>query len=653
MAVILGTAGHIDHGKTSLVRALTGIDCDRLEEEKRRGITIELGFAWAELPDGERLGIVDVPGHERFVKNMVAGAAGVDFVMLVIAADEGVMPQTREHLEICSLLGLRRGFVALTKVDMVDEEWLMLVREDIRAFLKGSFLEEAPLFPVSSATNEGIGALREHIFSTAAHLPPRRGTDIFRLPVDRVFTMKGHGTVITGTVVSGTLQVGSEARLMPPDAATRVRGLQRHGASVESVSAGQRCAVNVQDLDIPDIERGFVLAKADELFPSTRWLVRLTSLASAPRPLRRRAEIHFHHGARECQARVVFRDRDKLAPGETALAEVRFDEEMVGVFGDHCVVRAYSPLRTVAGGVLISPVPPDLRRKDPLLADKTRLLESLLALARAEEDAHGSPKAKEAAAALISAVLELRGSRGANECLLKALTGLNSRALEGGLQQATASGSIICWDKENRLRIGNAAFAALREACLARAAELHRRDPLKPAFSRGAVCSVWCKDLPPRLVHKLLESIIKEGRLVNEGEGLRLAEHTVTLGADQADLRGALLHGHSTAGITPPNLKDLLEELKVSPKEAAPVLRLLCEEGALVKVKDGLYYDGKALREILDKARLWFDDHENLDVGGLKEILGISRKYLIALLEYMDNERITVRVGDQRRWRGR
>lgn len=377
MAVVLGTAGHIDHGKTSLVRALTGMDCDRLGEEKRRGITIELGFAWLDLPDGERLGIVDVPGHERFVKNMVAGAAGVDFVMLVIAADEGVMPQTREHLEICSLLGINSGFVAMTKIDMVDSEWLALVEEDIRRFLEGTFLESAPLFPVSSATGLGLDALKAYILQNAAAQPSRRRSDIFRLPVDRVFSMKGHGTVITGTVVSGALNSGAEACFMPPALPSRARGMQRHGKSVDKVSAGQRCAVNVQGLEVTDIERGFVLAKPGELFPSKRWLLRLTCLASAPRPLRQRVEIHFHHGTRECPARVVFRDRDKLAPGETALAEARFPEEMVGIFGDHCVLRAYAPLRTVAGGVLISPLPPELRRKDPELADKLRLLEQL------------------------------------------------------------------------------------------------------------------------------------------------------------------------------------------------------------------------------------------------------------------------------------
>lgn len=656
MAVVLGTAGHIDHGKTSLVRALTGIDCDRLEEEKRRGITIELGFAWVDMPGGERLGIVDVPGHERFVKNMVAGAAGVDFVMLVIAADEGIMPQTREHLEICSLLGVRSGLVALTKTDMVDADWLDMVREEISGFLEGTFLENAPIFPVSSATGVGVDALREHILHMAATLPAQRRSDIFRLPVDRVFSMKGHGTVVTGTVISGGCRAGDELRFMPAELPTRARGLQRHGKPAESVQAGQRCAINVQGMEVGEIERGFVLAHPNELFASNRWLVKLSCLESSPRALRQRVEIHFHHGTRECPARIFFRDREKLAPGETALAEVRFQEPMVGVFGDHCVLRAYSPLRTVAGGMLVSPLPPELRAKDPNRPARLRMLNELPSLRdTAENPGVGKADAKardEARAAIVNAVLALRGKEGASEAQLRVLTGLPLQALETALQLLATRGEALRWDKETRCWIGKTPFALLLASCLERAAELHKRDPLKPSFTRGALCTGWCKNLPPRLTQKVLDQTLKQGDLTAEGDGLRLKTHTVSLAADQAGLRQKILDAHSTAGLTPPNVKDVLEALAVSSKEAAPVLRLLCEEGALVRIKDGLYYHGPALADILQRVRRWFEHHENLDVGGLKELLGLSRKYLIALLEYMDNEHITVRVGDQRRFRG-
>ena len=356
MPLIMGTAGHIDHGKTTLVKALTGIDCDRLEEERRRGITIELGFAFMDLPDNKRLGIVDVPGHERFVKNMVAGASGIDFVLLIIAADEGVMPQTSEHLEICSLLGLETGIVVLTKTDMVEAEWLEMVQEDVRGYLEGTFLEDAPLIPVSAQTGEGMDTLRAAIMQLIADYTPHRPNDLFRIPIDRVFTMKGHGTVITGTMTSGSISLGEDVVLFPSGQTTKVRGLQSHGATVETALAGLRTAVNLPGLEVSDIQRGEILARPGSLFPHQIWDLKLTCLASSPRPLKNRKEIHFHHGCRELSARLFFPDRDKLSPGETAICQAHFSEPMVGVRGDHCVIRAFSPLRTVAGGILLNPL---------------------------------------------------------------------------------------------------------------------------------------------------------------------------------------------------------------------------------------------------------------------------------------------------------
>lgn len=647
MSVVMGTAGHIDHGKTSLVRALTGIDCDRLEEEKRRGITIELGFAWADMPGGERLGIVDVPGHERFVKNMVAGASGVDFVMLVIAADEGVMPQTREHLEICSLLGIRRGFVALTKIDMADAAWLELVTEDVRQFVAGSFLEGAPIFPVSAATGQGMEALRKYLFDSVKKMPARDGTDIFRLPVDRVFTLKGHGTVVTGTVASGAVETGEEVCVQPQGTPSRARSLQCHGAPAEIVRAGRRCAMNLQGVDVDDIRRGDVVCRPGTLFPSRRWLVNLTCLASAPRPLRQRTEVHFHHGTRECAARVRFYDRDRLAPGETCLAELRFSEDMTGLFGDHCVLRAYSPLRTVAGGTAVSVLPPELRARDPRRAEKLALL------ARLPELADPGYVTEHTASDLVSAALELAGPAGTDVPRLQVLTGLRATPLQKQLQDMASRGNALCWDRESRAWITTPALQRLLDACVARTGQCHTRDPLKPAVSQGAACAGWSAGLPPRLVQKTLELALKKGLLVREGDGLRLPSHKVSLGDDAERLRTILLEAHDRAGMTPPNLKDVLEETGATEKQALPVLRLLCEEKRLVRLKDGLYCSRAAVDAILDRVRAWFADHDDLDVGGLKTILGLSRKYLIAILEYMDREKITVRIGDKRQYRGR
>lgn len=651
MAVILGTAGHIDHGKTSLVRALTGIDCDRLEEEKRRGITIELGFAWLDLPDGSRLGIVDVPGHERFVRNMVAGAAGVDFVMLVIAADEGVMPQSREHLEICSLLGIRNGFVALTKTDMVDAELLELAREDVAGFLKGSFLEGAPIFPVSSTTGEGLEAIRAHILATAAALPPRSGSDIFRLPVDRVFTMKGHGTVVTGTVVSGSLDKGEELCLVPGgargDVRTRARSLQQHGQASEKAVSGQRCAINLQGLAVEDVERGQILARPGRLFAGKRWLARMTCLPSAPNPLRHRGELHFHHGSRECLAKVFLRDRDKLAPGETAVVEIRFSGEMAGIAGDHCVLRSGVPLRTVAGGIILDPLPPLLTRRDPAHAEKLEIQNRLPDLRSALQ---GSGKAADREN-LVLALVRLSGRGGTDEARLAVRSGLPDTAMADALGKLASRGAVLIFDREARQWIGKSAFEALVAESAERAKTLHAKDPLKPLFSRNAFAAGWGRNLSPKLVHKVIEQAVKNGILASEGDGLRLASHSVTLGKDDSDLRRKLLDAHIAAGLSPKNLGELLTDLGSSKQKAAPVLKVLCDEGELVKINEGLYYHKAVHADFLARVNEWFASNDDLDLAGLRQILPLSRKYLIALLEYLDNERITVRVGDARKLR--
>ncbi|MDR0239043.1 MAG: selenocysteine-specific translation elongation factor, partial [Deltaproteobacteria bacterium] len=502
MPVIMGSAGHIDHGKTSLVRALTGIDCDRLEEEKRRGITIELGFAYYGLPGGERLGIVDVPGHERFVKNMVAGATGIDFVMLVIAADEGVMPQTREHLEICSLLGIRHGFVALTKTDMVDEEWLELAKDDIAAFTQGSFLENAPVYPVSSVTGQGIDELKRHILQQAGTLAPRRRNDLLRLPIDRVFTMKGHGTVVTGTLISGALHVGDEVVLEPSGIASKVRGLQSHGSAAGGGRAGTRAAVNLQGVEVGDIRRGEVLARPGTLFPSQRWHVRLQCLASSPRALRHRTEVHVHHGTKELFARLHFFGRDRLHPGECALAELRLSEPLAGVFADRCVLRAFSPLRTVAGGLVLQPLGLSLHKRDPRYAARLAWLEELAAPALAPD-----PQAER----LVGVQILLAGDKGTDRAQLSVLSNLDGKALDNALQSLSSKGEISCFDKDSRAYIAAGVLDDLCAACLAQAAAFHRKEPLKNGMARGALNAEWSRELPPRLAHFVVERCIRNG----------------------------------------------------------------------------------------------------------------------------------------------
>ncbi len=643
MPFILGTAGHIDHGKTSLVQALTGINCDRLEEERRRGITIELGFAWMDLPDGQRLGIIDVPGHERFVRNMVAGAAGIDLVMLVIAADEGVMPQTREHLDICSLLGIRRGFVVLTKCDMVEEDWIEFVKADTAAFLEGSFLEGCPILPVSSVTGQGLDAVRAHIAREVHALQPARGTDIFRLPVDRVFSLKGFGTIVTGTVISGHINVNEDAVVMPAGHATHIRSLQRHEQPTEAAEHGERCAANLQGLDVSDISRGSVLARPGTLLPSERWIVRLTCLADQPLAVRSRTEMHFHHGSLETLARACLFDRPKLAPGETALAEIRFTSPLAAVFGDHCVLRAGSPLRAVAGGVIVSPLPPQFRAKDPARSARLALLDRLPDLAAA--------RTPENDAALTSGALSLRGPEGADLAVLRVLTGLPKKRLDKALQQLSAQKKALCCDREVQLWVDADTFAALCAGALLRASDLQAKDPLMAGFARAALATGWARGVPVKVTGRVFDSLIAEGRLNAAGELLGLSGQSVTLSNRQQQLADALVDAHVRGGLTPPNLKDVLADLRVSDKEAAPVVRVLATDGDLVRVRDGMYYARDAFQEILNRVAAWFDGHDNLDVTDMKELFGLSRKYNIALLEYLDQARYTVRIGDKRQFR--
>lgn len=636
MSVIMGTAGHIDHGKTSLIRALTGIDCDRLGEEKRRGITIELGFAYVDLPGGERMGIVDMPGHERFVRTMVAGASGIDFVMLVISADEGVMPQTREHLEICTLLGVRHGIVALTKIDMVDADMLELATEDVREFLKGTFLEGAPIFPVSSVTGEGLDALRAAI-AEQSRRQPRRRSDLFRLPVDRVFSLKGHGTVVTGTLVSGSAACGDEVELLPSGRRSHIRSVQSHGEGQEKAEAGHRISLNLHGLSVEDISRGDVVTHVGTMKNSRRWIVELTCLASSPRGLRHRGEIHFHHSARELAARLYFYDRDRLEPGDTALVEVHFSEPVAGVFADRCIVRAFSPLRTVAGGSILYPLDTAPRRSHIDEAMQKRLL-SL-------PDADAETR--------IAVQLELAGRFGATLSDLSILTDLGGRQLEKQIQAMSGKGGAFCWDKDAKCWISPVWLERLMERALAATEAFHRKNPLEHGMAKGVILAGMGAGVPPKLAHYVLERLLRSGRLMAEGELLRLPEHKVSLADDQQALKEALLKAHLATPLMPPNHTELFAELGISARQAQPIFKILVGEGALVKIKEDLYYLSSVMEELRQKVRDFLASHAEITPGDFRDISGISRKNGIALLEHFDKEQLTMRVGDKRVLRGR
>ncbi|MCQ2444594.1 MAG: selenocysteine-specific translation elongation factor [Mailhella sp.] len=635
MSIVMGTAGHIDHGKTSLVKALTGKDCDRLEEEKKRGITIELGFSFLPLADGTRLGIVDVPGHEKFIRNMVAGASGIDFVLMVIAADEGVMPQTREHLEICSLLGIREGLVALTKADMVDEEMLELAREDVAESLRGTFLEGAPIIPVSSVTGDGLDALKAEIAAKTASLSPRGSSDILRLPVDRVFSIRGYGTIVTGTLVSGRARPDDEAEVVPSGLRSRIKSIQSHDVEVASAEPGHRISMNLSGLEVKDIRKGDIISRPGSLFPSDRWLISLTCLPSAPRGLKQREEIHFHHGTKEVQARLYFPDRDVLEPGRTSLAEVRFDTPMAGIFGDRCVVRLFSPLRTAAGGTVLVPVPYGVKLRRIPEQTRARLM--------------GMPSAspEEVAAAQIA----FAGPVGVDWAHLAALTCLDEKKLDKAVQALARSRSVYCFHRESRSYVSAEMLEMRKAAFMERAAEFHRQNPLEKGMARGWLFDGSASNSGRQMGMFVLNQLLKEGRLVQEGDILRVEGFKVEMQVDEEALAARILAAMRETPRTPPKVTVFAEENGISEKAMQPVLRVLAQKGELVKVSEEFYFDAAEMERIRSIVREWFMDNSDLSVGPFKDLLGITRRHAIPLLEYLDASRFTVRVGDERRLR--
>ncbi len=471
--IILGTAGHIDHGKTSLIKAMTGTDTDRLKEEKERGITIELGFASLDLPSGEHLGIVDVPGHEKFVKNMVAGATGIDIVVMVIAADEGVMPQTREHMEICTLLGIRHGLIAMTKTDMVDEEWMELALEDIREFSHGTFLEDSPILPVSSVSGQGIPELVKTLDDIAGQLPPKRPSNLFRLPIDRVFTMKGFGTVITGSLVSGKISVGDTIMIYPSGITSKVRGIQVHNQSSGSAESGMRTAINFQGLEKAAVNRGEVLSTPGSLVTSYMVDVSFHYLASNQKPLKNRTLVRFHTGTSEVMGYLMLLEQDELPPGQTAIAQLRLDAPVAIVKADRFVVRSYSPVRTIGGGHVLNPAPQKHKRLKPEVIQKLRDLTS------------DDPDV------IISYHIEQSGYSGVSFSHLKIMTNLPDKQLETQLQHLLSQKKIIQTDKDNRIFIHQTTFDTLKEKFTEHVSDYHNANPLKAGMPKEELtCSV-------------------------------------------------------------------------------------------------------------------------------------------------------------------
>ena len=625
--VIVGTAGHIDHGKSALVEALTGTNPDRLEEEKRRGITIDLGFAFLRAGD-VRFGFVDVPGHERFVRNMLAGAGGIDVLLLVISADESIMPQTREHFDICRLLGIPRGVVALTKSDLVESEMLDLVRLEIEEFVRGSFLAGSPVVPVSARTGAGLDTLKQELLNAAQATPAKDVTRHFRLPIDRSFATKGFGTVVTGTLISGTVRVKDEIELHPLGRLARVRGLHSGGEAIEQAFAGQRTAVNLAGVEHSEVRRGMVLSAPGVFHPTRRIDARITLLPSA-RPLRNRARVHFHQGSAEAIAEVIVIGRSEISPGEEAFAQLRIAEEVLALPGDRFILRQFSPVVTIGGGVVIDSAARRHRRSD---ASAESFLQTLERGDRLES-----------IAAFANAV-----PRGLTMQELLSRTGwMESEIREVAVELSAAKRLRILSEQPfivaPEQSVQNCA-AAIRTAV----DDFHRANPLLPGIPKQELRG-RAGNPRPELFLAAFDDLTRAGIVSTSGDLVQRAGRSIALSPDEARAKETIEKAFAQSGLAVPNVSTVLEKLPVEPVRARKILQILLRENALIKVAEDLFFHRDAiarLRELIAGYRK--ERGDRLPITAFKDLAGISRKYAIPLLEYLDREHVTRRAGDER-----
>ena len=632
-SIIVGTAGHIDHGKTALVKALTGIDADRLEEEKRRGITIDLGFAHMDLtaPGGEtlRLGFVDVPGHERFVRNMLAGVGGIDLVLLVIAADEAIKPQTREHFDILQLLGVQHGITVLTKSDAVDAETLDVVRLEVEEFLRGTFLDKpvsldkpSSIFAVSSLTGAGLDELKRAMVAAATEVHPRDTRAIVRLPIDRVFTMKGFGTVVTGTLVAGTIRREDELEVFPTGRRVRVRGVQVHGQTADAAAAGQRTALNLAGVSTEDLSRGMTLAPPATLDTTRRVDVRLRLLPSAPRALKDRARVHFHSFTMEKVAEVALHGMKQIAPGDEAFVRLKLPEVALLLPGDRFIIRQFSPVVTIGGGVVLDATPiPRMPGQDDFL----RVL--------ADGDAE----------AILRARIARRHHEGISISRLVAETGWPRGVVEAELAQAVKAGAIV---RTSERFLHLPALEALKARILGAALDFHKQNPLVGGISKEELRAQV--DAIPEVFEAVAAMLVREKKIEGAGDLMRLPGRGVVMKDEEAESKKKIEDAFSSAGLKVPALHEVLAGLKVDKVRAQKIVTLLLRDKVLIKVSDELVFHRSALEELRRQMAAYRVKLTKIDVAAFKELTGATRKYAIPLLEYLDRERVTRRVGDAR-----
>ena len=633
--IILGTAGHVDHGKTSLIKALTDIDTDRLKEEKRRGITIELGFAFLDLPCGHRIGIVDVPGHEKFVRNMVAGAAGMDLVAFIIAADEGIMQQTKEHFEICQLLGIRDGLIVLTKKDIVEEDWLEMVEEDVREYFTGSFLENAPIVRVSSITGEGVDDVKQILNDKISALTFQEEFGPFRLAVDRIFSMKGFGTVITGSSLSGRISVGEDLEFYPHELTARIRGIQVHGKDVDLVEAGHRTAINLQGIEKDDINRGDIAATPGSLVNSTLLDADFHYLASNPKTLKNRTQVRVHVGTREITGRIVMMENDTVDPGQDATIQLILQEPVAVWPGDRYVLRSYSPARTIGGGTILNNAP--LKRKRTTEKDREKNRQVF------DTYKTGSPVER------TLLFLEEAGIKGLTQSQLSTRLGIFGNKLKKQLQPPISSGDILVIDSERQRLLATPLLQQLTSSIRSEIKRYHQENPLKTGLAKEELRSGLKPPVDQKLFQYALGSLAKAGVIVQDQAEVRLADFEVTLQVDEEQLKNEIINLYRQSGLTPPNFKDVVRSMSKYPeKQVSQVINLLLQEQKIIKINESLYFLSDELDKLAGQITDFIRREGEIDAPRFKELTGLSRKFSIPLLEYFDKIKLTIRIDDKR-----
>ncbi len=619
--VILGTAGHIDHGKSALVKALTGIDPDRLKEEKERGITIDLGFADLSYPDGLTIGIVDVPGHERLVRNMLAGAGGIDLVLLVIAADEGVMPQSREHLYICDLLKIKSGLIVITKADLVESDWLELMKDEVKNFVRGTFLEGAPVVPVSSRTMFNIDVLKEEIRNVALKVKPKPTRGLFRLPIDRVFTLKGFGTVVTGTALSGNISVDDAVEILPSNLKIRVRGLHSHGKPIQTAYAGQRVAINLQGIEKEELKRGDAVVVPGRYIPTKIIDAKVELLQNSP-DLKNKSLVHFHLATSETIARVILYGRNELKAGESGYCQFRLQDPVVSTSGDRYIIRRFSPVETIGGGEVFDPSPPKRKQKD--------IHEVLMTF----EKSSLSDK--------ISLKVLQSGLYGISVMVLEGWIKAEIPAIREAIETLKRNGILLVIED---VLIHKTFFDLFREKVIQTLRNFHAKNPLKPGMSKEELRAAF--KIEPRLFGGLVASL-KE--IVMEKEIIRLKTFSTVLSQAEETLKTRILDLLQKNEFQPPSKEELSQSLKLDQKHLSDILKLMVKEESLVRISDSMYLASSAYNKMIAALKNLFSKKPEMTVAEFRDILGTTRKYALPILEYLDSNKVTLRVGDVRKF---